>query len=176
MPDWWPIIRHIQQQQQQQQHKSHGVSKVGILWPFWVYLDQIFFCDPVVIESIWYRTRTNRLINEGNTTGGLKIFWTGPALGCVSFPICFSLERALFMGMPAYMHNGTIFHFLLLFLMRTVLVKLDRSMPDCRTGVNICEWFTCMHIVGWHSFVQCSSVDTMPFAVHLQWGIYLVRL
>ena len=35
-------------------------------------LDQIFFCDPVVIELICYRTRAKQLINEGNTTGGLK--------------------------------------------------------------------------------------------------------
>ena len=26
--------------------------------------DQIFFCDPVILESICYRTRANRLINE----------------------------------------------------------------------------------------------------------------
>ena len=40
------------------------------------HLDQIFFCDPVVIESICYRMRTDRLINEGNTTGGLGKNWT----------------------------------------------------------------------------------------------------
>ena len=32
---------------------------------------QIFFCDPVVLESICFRTRANRLINESNTTGGM---------------------------------------------------------------------------------------------------------
>ena len=31
-----------------------------------------FFCDPVVLESICYRTRANRLINKSKTTGGLK--------------------------------------------------------------------------------------------------------
>ena len=30
---------------------------------------QFFFCDPVVIELICYRTRANRLINESNTNG-----------------------------------------------------------------------------------------------------------
>ena len=40
-------------------------------------LDQIFFCNPVVIESICYRTRAKRRINEGNTTGGLRKIWTG---------------------------------------------------------------------------------------------------
>ena len=34
-------------------------------------LDQIFFCDPVVIELICYCKRAKRLINEGYTTGGL---------------------------------------------------------------------------------------------------------
>ena len=33
---------------------------------------QILFCDPVALESICYRTRANRLINENNTTGWLK--------------------------------------------------------------------------------------------------------
>ena len=43
---------------------------------FWR-LDQIFFCDPVVLESICYRTRAKRLINKDNTTGGLRKIWTG---------------------------------------------------------------------------------------------------
>ena len=41
------------------------------------FLDQIFFCDPVVIESICYRTRANRLINESIMTRGLREIWTG---------------------------------------------------------------------------------------------------
>ena len=40
-------------------------------------LDQIFFCDSVVLESTCYRTRGERLIKEGNTTGSLRKFWTG---------------------------------------------------------------------------------------------------
>ena len=40
-------------------------------------LDQIFFCDPVVLESICYRTRAKRLINDRKTTGGLRKIWTG---------------------------------------------------------------------------------------------------
>ena len=35
-------------------------------------LEQKFFCDPVILELICYRTRANRLMNEGNTTGGLR--------------------------------------------------------------------------------------------------------
>ena len=38
---------------------------------------QIFSSDPVVIESICYRTRANRLINESNTTAALRKIWTG---------------------------------------------------------------------------------------------------
>ena len=41
------------------------------------YLDKIVFCDPVVSESICYRTRAKRLINEDNTIGGLRKIWTG---------------------------------------------------------------------------------------------------
>ena len=37
----------------------------------------IFLCDPVVLESICYRTRAKRLINESNTTGELRKVWTG---------------------------------------------------------------------------------------------------
>ena len=37
----------------------------------------IFFCYPVVLESICYRTRAKRLINISNTTRGLRIIWTG---------------------------------------------------------------------------------------------------
>ena len=40
-------------------------------------LDQKIFCEPAILESICYRTRANRLINEGSTTGGLKKIWTG---------------------------------------------------------------------------------------------------
>ena len=40
-------------------------------------LNQIFFCDSVVLESICYCTRAKRHINEGNTTGGLRNIWTG---------------------------------------------------------------------------------------------------
>ena len=40
-------------------------------------LDQIFLCDPVVLESICYRTRAKRLINDSKTTGGLRKIWTG---------------------------------------------------------------------------------------------------
>ena len=32
---------------------------------------RFFFCDPVVLELICYRTRAKRLRNEGNTNGGL---------------------------------------------------------------------------------------------------------
>ena len=40
--------------------------------------NQFFFCNPVVLESTWYRTRAKQLINGGNMTGGLKKNWTGP--------------------------------------------------------------------------------------------------
>ena len=40
------------------------------------YLDQFFFCDPVVLELICYCTRAKGLINEGNTTGGVRKIWT----------------------------------------------------------------------------------------------------
>ena len=40
---------------------------------------QIFLSHPVVLESICYRTRAKRLINESNTTGGLRKIWTGCA-------------------------------------------------------------------------------------------------
>ena len=33
-----------------------------------------FFCDPAILESICYRQIANRLINDNNTTGGLKKF------------------------------------------------------------------------------------------------------
>ena len=36
-----------------------------------------FLCDPVALQSICYRTRAKRLINKGNTTGGLKKIGTG---------------------------------------------------------------------------------------------------
>ena len=41
------------------------------------HLDQIFFYDPVVLESICYRTRANRLINESITISGLRKIRTG---------------------------------------------------------------------------------------------------
>ena len=36
-----------------------------------------FLCDPVVLESIFYRTRLKRLINDSKTTGGLRKILTG---------------------------------------------------------------------------------------------------
>ena len=41
---------------------------------------QIFFCNPVVLESIWYHTKANWLKKESNTTGGLKKIRRGSAL------------------------------------------------------------------------------------------------
>ena len=37
----------------------------------------LFFCDPVVLESICYCKRAKRLINKDNTTRGLRKIWTG---------------------------------------------------------------------------------------------------
>ena len=48
-----------------------------ILTTFFAYTRPFFSCDAVGIESIWYRTRANRPINESNTTGGLRKIWTG---------------------------------------------------------------------------------------------------
>ena len=42
-------------------------------------LDQKILCDPVVLESISYRTRAKRLINNCKTTQGLRKIWTGIA-------------------------------------------------------------------------------------------------
>ena len=53
--------------------RKQGLKKIIIV----SLLDQIFFCDPVVSELICCRTRAKRLINEGNTTGGLRKIWTG---------------------------------------------------------------------------------------------------
>ena len=44
---------------------------------FFFVLDQIFFRDPIVLESICYRTRAKRLINDSKTTVGLRKIWTG---------------------------------------------------------------------------------------------------
>ena len=41
------------------------------------YSSGFFFCDPVVIESICYRTTAKQLRNESNTTGWQKKVWTG---------------------------------------------------------------------------------------------------
>ena len=40
-------------------------------------LDQFFFCNPVILESICYRTRAKRLINDSKMTGELRKIWTG---------------------------------------------------------------------------------------------------
>ena len=52
------------------------VGLVGGLLP-WSHLDQFFVCDLVVLESISYRTRAKRLINDSKTTGGLRKILTG---------------------------------------------------------------------------------------------------
>ena len=38
------------------------------------------FFDPVILELICYRARANRLINESNTTGGVRKIWTGSGI------------------------------------------------------------------------------------------------
>ena len=40
-------------------------------------LDQISICDPVVLDSICYRTRAKQPINNSKTTVGLRKIWTG---------------------------------------------------------------------------------------------------
>ena len=53
-------------------------SRLDVLGKFGVsILDQIFLCDPVVLESICYRTRAKRLINDSKTTRELRKIWTG---------------------------------------------------------------------------------------------------
>ena len=42
---------------------------------YWI-LDQIFLCDPVVLEWICYCTRAKRLINNSKMTGKLRKIWT----------------------------------------------------------------------------------------------------
>ena len=59
------------------QLRSIGGTKNRIKKIMVLLLDQFFFCDPVVLESICHSTRAKRLINEGNTTGGLRKIWTG---------------------------------------------------------------------------------------------------
>ena len=44
-----------------------------------------FLCHPVVIESIFYRTTVNRLINKRNTTEWLRKIWTGCSIDLIYF-------------------------------------------------------------------------------------------
>ena len=41
------------------------------------YPSKFFPCNPVVMESVCYRTTAKRLLNESNTTGGLTFFLAG---------------------------------------------------------------------------------------------------
>ena len=50
-------------------HRGSGIENVSLQDLFPV---KIFFCNPVVLKSICYRTRANQLINESNTTGELQ--------------------------------------------------------------------------------------------------------
>ena len=47
---------------------------------------ETFLSHPVVLELICYRTRANQLINERNTTEGLKKIWTGLEFFCTLAP------------------------------------------------------------------------------------------
>ena len=48
------------------------MHELEILMPVEIITSPIFFCDPVVLELLCYRTRANRLRNESATTGGLR--------------------------------------------------------------------------------------------------------
>ena len=50
--------------------RNHEGSQSKSTLPF-----RLFFCDPVVIESICLRTSSSQLINKTNTTVGLNFFW-----------------------------------------------------------------------------------------------------
>ena len=66
------------------------------------------FYYPVVLESICYRLRAKRLINEGNTTGGLRKIWTGHAIIFSLKHVFRSLPRHCFQAMSvrnAYLHG-----------------------------------------------------------------------
>ena len=54
-----------------------GISNLVSLGDTNVVPVQIYFCDPVVIKSIYYRATANRLKYESNTTGWLEKNWTG---------------------------------------------------------------------------------------------------
>ena len=62
----------------------------------------IFFCDPVVLESICDHTREERLINESNTTGRLKKIWTGYHWK-LFFPQLGKTERTFSSGINYYL-------------------------------------------------------------------------
>ena len=66
-----------------QQHCSSTIYHWSGMTITHAILDQIFFRDPVALESICCRTRAKRLINEGNTTGGLRKIWTGFSMGYI---------------------------------------------------------------------------------------------
>ena len=73
---------------------------------------QFFFCDPVVLESICHHTRAYQLIDESNTTLGLRKIWTGReqkkiyqiatelsvGLGWLAFQICAPRDLIPFSG------------------------------------------------------------------------------
>ena len=104
-------------------------------------LDQIFLWNPVVLESICYRTRAKQLINESNTTGGLIKIWTGIPYPFLYFqaylfcaPFLLSLvnhESASFVGSPKYVTTKPVQIFLsppvimLQFISRYALVRLQ---------------------------------------------------
>ena len=79
-------------------------------------LDQIFFCDPVVSESICNRMRANRLINESNTTGGLRKILTGCWWCVLPFPYTFQRWWSTYSYatslLPSFLPS-LLYHFLL---------------------------------------------------------------
>ena len=71
-------------------------------------LDQKNLYDPVGIESICYRTREKRLINDCKTTGELRKIWTGISfLWLRNRPIFFSHPGRIRVNLLSYDSNTT---------------------------------------------------------------------
>ena len=54
-----------------------------------------FFCNPVVLELICYRTTANRLINKRNTTTGQRKNWTGSCFDPYNL-LCLAARKIIF--------------------------------------------------------------------------------
>ena len=126
-------------------------------------LDQIFFCDPVVLKLICYRMRAYQLINESIMAGGLRKNWTGictPRQFFFCNPVIYQLHITAIVWL---LNKSNITRWLIF------LLVFKKAVLDLTCKITIATCFLSLPVV-------LLSYDSRSTLIRLDCGIFLDRM